>query len=188
MKRGQRPKPTVLKQLARTIRSRDRQRGPEPVAVGYLADLAPPAHLSEAQLARWVQALRDAPASVLRKIDAEALTTFVLAGDILETANRAQQKIDQRGELPLLVKGDKGTMVPSPYIRIIRWMSAAVLRSAAELGFSPAARAGMATDPNAADRDDDGWSEFKWLQRRANEEDTKYRALAAAKPPSPEVQ
>ena len=143
MRRGPRSQPTELHKLRRTFRGDRHGKRLEPLAPGEL--LEPPAHLTAGQRARWDQALRDAPRDVLRKVDAEALTAFVVAGDLVEAANRAQTVLDRdKQDLGKLVaRGDKGVAVLSPYVKLLLRAVPLLLRAAAELGFSPAARAGM---------------------------------------------
>ena len=151
MKRGPRPKPTVLKKLHGTFNvTRDRDRL-EPLAPGELA--AAPAHLTEAQKARWAQVLRDAPKNVLRRIDREALVAYIVAGDLVERANTAQQALDAGKPLPFLAKSDKGLPTLSPYVKLMLRAVPMMLRAAAECGFTPTARAGMKIYDGALDDD-----------------------------------
>ena len=116
-KRGPKPRPTTLKELHGTVRTPDRRRGPDALAPGVIGE--PPGHLTDAQKGRWVQAVRDAPANILRCIDGEILADFVIASEIAEQAIIAQRKLDEGANFPMLVKGDKHVIVVSPYYRLL---------------------------------------------------------------------
>jgi phage terminase small subunit len=190
MRPGTKSKPTALKQLAGTIETRDRRRGPEPIAPGALSDMAPPAHFTDSQKARWYQALRDAPRDVLRKIDADALAVFVLNAELIEIANAEQQKLDSRAGLRLLVRSYRDGLSLSPYVKLILKATPAMLRAAAELGFTPAARAGMTMKDDGGERteEDARWDRLFELQKRTSRNDDSAAALAAAKPASSQPQ
>jgi P27 family predicted phage terminase small subunit len=182
MKRGRRPKPTTLHRLHRTLRTRHADRI-EPLAPGELALEEPPAHLTEAQKARWRWALDRAPRNVLRTVDREALTAFCIAGDLVQQANVAQQALDIGKVLPFLTKSDKGRPTLSPYVRLMLRALPMLLRAAAECGFTPASRAGMSIDQSASVTKRTVWTEFDELKEAALAED-----LLAAKPASPQPQ
>jgi phage terminase small subunit len=185
MKTGRKPRPTTLKRLHGTFNvTRDSRRRPEPIAPGDLAAEEPPAHLTEAQKARWRWALERAPANILRSIDREALIAFVVAGDLVEQANKAQQALDAGKTLPYLAKTDRGLPTLSPYVRLLLRAVPVLLRAASELAFTPVARTSMTIDGGggmaAAEREK--WALFDSLKGRSREKDQ--AALLTVKPAS----
>jgi P27 family predicted phage terminase small subunit len=182
MKRGRRPKPTTLHRLHRTLRTRHADRI-EPLAPGELALEEPPAHLTEAQKARWRWALDRAPRNVLRTVDREALTAFCIAGDLVQQANVAQQALDAGKTLPYLTRSDKNRPTLSPYVRLMLRALPMLLRAAAECGFTPASRAGMSIDQSPGTSASNRWLEIDQLKDAARAED-----LLAAKPASAQPQ
>ena len=149
-KTGRKPKPTALHELHGTGHStRLKERANEPVVSGSIGD--PPAHLSADQKADWIYAVAHAPAGVTGAIDRWALEVFIVACDHHRIANVQQQKIDQDNAMPLLTQTsailDKagkqiggGNIMQSPYLGIMSQAGQRMLKAAAELGFTPAAR------------------------------------------------
>lgn len=142
---GRPPKPTSVHRLAGTyqpVRHRKREAAePKPANP---SQPEPPPHLTEAQRAIWSQCLADAPAGILAAIDAATLESYVVALDEHRRAVAAQNALDLGKSLPFLTKGANGTPMVSPYLRVIARAGDRVIRAAAELGFSPAARARLA--------------------------------------------
>jgi phage terminase small subunit len=85
----------------------------------------------------------------------------------------AQAKMDQGSEHPLLVQGSAGTLMPSPYLRILNQSAELMLRCATEMGLTPASRprlAGVATKPTPP-APDSAWAKLRLLQGRINNPD-----------------
>jgi phage terminase small subunit len=154
---SQRPKPTALHRLHGTGNAtRMKARRNEPVPPE--GDLrTPPDHLSESQKADWVFAIDNAPAGVIFACDRGLLEVYIVARDHHRLANRFQGQLDSENEAKLLVqtpimrnsKGaptSGGNLVPSPYLRILAKAGTLMVRAAAELGFTPAARPRLGAD------------------------------------------
>jgi phage terminase small subunit len=188
MKTGRKPKPTTLKRLHGTFNAtRDGRRKPEPLAPGDLAAEEPPAHLTDAQKARWRWALERAPRGILRSIDREALVAFVVAGDLVEQANAAQQLHDRGKQLPFLTKGDRGQPMLSPYVKLMLRAVPMLLRAASELAFTPVSRVSMTIDDGAGKSSaaEERWKLFDSLGPKKSDQ---AKQLLAAKPASAQPQ
>ena len=59
-----------------------------------------------------------------------------------------------------------GTLIPSPYLRVIRLASEMVARFGAELGMSPSARSSLSVDETLPESDQD-WTSFDALLQKA---------------------
>jgi len=164
MRRGTKPKPTEVKKLAGTWRPCRAPAGPEPLAPGLIQ--GPPAHFSARQREIWAETLADAPRQLWRKADVGMLEGYVVGRSLLETANIEQAKIDTANQRPLMVLGDRGTLIPSPYLRVIRLASEMIARFGAELGMSPSARSTLAVDETLSEPDQD-WTRFDALLQKA---------------------
>ena len=164
MRRGAKPKPTELKKIAGTWRRDRTPSGPEPLAPSVIQ--GPPAHFSARQREIWAETLANAPRQLWRKADVGMLEGYVVGRSLLETANIEQAKIDAGNQRPLMVLGDRGTLIPSPYLRVIRLASEMIARFGAELGMSPSARSTMSVDETLAEPDQD-WTSFDALLEKA---------------------
>src|SRR5215472_630726 len=164
MRRGAKPKPTALKKIAGTWRPCRAPAGPEPLAPGLI--LGPPAHFSTRQREIWAKTLANAPRQLWRNADAGMLEGYVVGRSLLETANIEQAKIDAGNQRPLMVLGDRGTLVPSPYLRVIRLASEMIARFGAELGMSPSARSTLSVDETLSEPNQD-WTSFDALLQKA---------------------
>jgi P27 family predicted phage terminase small subunit len=150
-KRGPKPKPTVMKELHQTIRTKDRRRGPDALAPG--GGLVAPDYFTAELRARWAEILRLAPMGVLKPIDASTLEDFVVNED---TARRAYASIGD----DLTIEGDKAT-VRNPLLLIYHKAVEAKRAAADRLGFSPSARVGLPVDEHTnQDDSDDVWAEL----------------------------
>jgi P27 family predicted phage terminase small subunit len=79
----------------------------------------------------------------------------------------AQAKMDQGSEHPLLVRGSTGTLMPSPYLRILNQSAELMLRCATEMGLTPSSRprlAGAATQEPTPPASDSPWAKLRLLQ------------------------
>jgi phage terminase small subunit len=110
--------------------------------------------------------LAHAPRQIWRQADTGMVEGYVLGRSLWETANLEQQKIDAGNPSPLLVVGDRGVVMPSPYLRVIRLAAEMVARFGAELGMSPSARSNLWVDKTLAEPDQD-WTSFDALLQKA---------------------
>jgi phage terminase small subunit len=165
---GRKRKPTILHVLQGTYNATDHaDRINEPVAVGNLtAETPAPEWMTPSQQAGWRYAIEHAPLGVLKKIDASALVTWVLAEDRQRIAAVAQARLDVGNELPLLVRGRGRQFIPSPYVAILSRTGIVLIRAAAELGFTPASRPRMTSgehSPWEAEDDNDPWRHLRLI-------------------------
>lgn len=130
--RGRKPVPTDLRKLHGNPRQKPINKA-EPKPVGAL-DSAPE-WMSESQKAGWRYALDHAPAGLLKRLDRGVLTVWVCAED---AHREASQRVTQYG---LVTKSpEKGVPIQNPFLAIMNRQAEIMLRSASELGFSPASR------------------------------------------------
>lgn len=136
---GRRCKPTQLKLVenARDRRAKAVIDG-EPVPSGLLHDA--PDWLSESEKNIWDYAIAHSPAGLLKMVDSEMLASWCIA------TNTLREALSKLRASSLLIKGSKGTPVISPYHRIVTQQIVLLKALAAELGFSPAARTGIAIE------------------------------------------
>lgn len=136
---GRRKKPTHLKIVEN---SRDRRDTAlvygEPVPVGPLDEA--PDHFSDAERETWGYVIRNAPRGMLKMLDRFALQAFVEAW---ETRRQAQEKLRNS---PLIIRTATGNISQSPFLRIVNQQNVIIRGFVAELGFSPAARTGIAIE------------------------------------------
>jgi P27 family predicted phage terminase small subunit len=100
--------------------------------------LQPPADLPENQRRLWIDAIACAPRGVLKRIDTSVLRVWVAAYDL------HMQAMAQQARTTLLVRepgaAENSMPIASPLLKIIDQMAARILKSAAELGFTPTSR------------------------------------------------
>lgn len=130
--RGRKPKPSFLRALDGGASHSHVPNPDEPKPDGDITD--PPPELSATQQKIWRYAIANAPPGMLKLIDASVFKVWVVAEDTLE---RARAEVSRLG---LLVKNKDGHTIPNPYLSIQNKQAAIVMKSAAELGFSPTAR------------------------------------------------
>jgi P27 family predicted phage terminase small subunit len=159
--RGRKPVPTALHAMRGTTRTTRhvRDRAGEPVATGSLEE--PPEWLTERQKEGWRYAIAHAPKGLLKPIDRAVLAIWVEAEDRHRTAATKQAELDRGAQLPLLLKTKDGTIVVSPYIRVMTTAAAVMLKAGSELGFSPAARPRLATGAQDPADDHSPWTQLK---------------------------
>jgi phage terminase small subunit len=186
-KRGPRPQPTTLKALRGTIRTPDRRRGPDALALG--GRLVAPKYFTPVMRKRWRQILQDAPLGVLRPIDSAILTDFVVNEAL------AEQALAGCGG-DLVVEGERAK-ARNPYLLVYFEAIEAKRAAIRELGFTPSARVGLPFDEsNAADPGDERWQRLVKLSekdkaeraRLAKHKKTKHEVDFATPPSTPEVQ
>jgi P27 family predicted phage terminase small subunit len=153
--KGRNPKPAALLLVTGSKRIADRKR-PEPVADGRLED--PPAWLTKAQRDGWKYAIEHAPRSVLRRIDRGLLAAWVTAEDCHRQARMA-----------LAMNGlvDSRSGKASPYVAIATAQAQIMIRTAADMGFTPVSRArialggGATPEPDGKDKSDPAQEFFR---------------------------
>lgn len=129
--RGRKPKPTILRLISGNPGRRPLPKD-EPQPEGDL--LAPPAWMSVSQMAGWRYAIEHAPPGQLKLLDRGTMTVWTVAEAMHRDATEQMEKFG------MVVKGQSGVPIKSPYVAIIRETSAVMLKAGAELGFSPTAR------------------------------------------------
>jgi P27 family predicted phage terminase small subunit len=155
---GRPPKPVQLHKIEGTYQPvRHASRGDQLEAPGELSGKRPPAWMNEAQRKLWRELLTDAPLGVLRRIDAALLGNYVELLDRYRRLVEAQRQLDLAQPMPFLVKSPAGATL-SPYLRAINHCVLLLTRLAGEMGFTPAARAGLPVPGAAESADDDGWN------------------------------
>lgn len=166
--KGRKPIPTTLHKARGTLRAtrHKRDRAGEPLPVGDLVQ--PPDWLSDTQKETWAYAIEHAPAGLMKKIDLSILLAWVVAYDHHRIATVAQAKFDVGNGMPLLMKAKGGVPDESPWINVINKSAMRMIRAAAELGFSPAARPRIAAGKSAhgAVGDGDGTEAKGWGKLR----------------------
>ncbi len=131
MQRGRKPKPTHLKILAGNPGKRPLPQH-EPKPVGDLSEA--PDWFSESQRTGWEYVMKHAPRGLLKRLDRSVLAIWVVAEDLHRQAAIEVAK----GNLTSFT--EKGGEVQSPYVAILNNQARIMLKAAADLGFSPAAR------------------------------------------------
>jgi phage terminase small subunit len=149
---GRRPKPTVLHKLQGTYHATDhgRDRALEARAEGPLRTT--PSGMTPSQRLAWRYAIRHAPQGVLFAIDREVLRLWV---ETLDRKQEAQRRLEH-AETPAAWLA---------YHQLLNRTTVVLVRLAAELGFSPAARPRIHLDP-AQPSDDEGnpWASLRLVQ------------------------
>lgn len=147
---GRRPKPTVLHKLQGTYNPTDhgRDRALEARAEG---NLTMPAGMTAGQRSAWRYAVRHAPKGVLFAIDREVLRLWC-------------ETLDRKDEVQYCLEHDSG-MTAAMWLachQLLNRHTLVLVRLAAELGFSPAARPRIHLDP-APQTDDEAnpWSALR---------------------------
>jgi P27 family predicted phage terminase small subunit len=138
--RGRKPAPTHLKRLMGNPGKRPLNEQ-EPVPEGELH--AAPTWMSESQREGWAYAIVNSPHGLLKKLDRSVLAIWVIAEDL---HREAAEKISQYG---LLTKSpNAGLPLQSPYLPILNKQAQIMLKTAAELGFTPSSRSRVQIEPN----------------------------------------
>jgi P27 family predicted phage terminase small subunit len=128
--RGRKPKPTFLKLVEGNPGHRPLNHA-EPEPDGDLVDA--PDELSEAERRMWARMLKNAPEGMLRRLDEAVFASYVVNYCTFLEANAEVTKLGRICK----VNGAEGI---NPNISIARNANAAMLKAAAELGFSPSSR------------------------------------------------
>lgn len=158
--RGRKRLPTRLHVIHGTFRP-DRHGGRDPqVPEGSDGPPEPPAWMTDAQRAGWAYAIEHAPRGILTRVDRGTLTMWVVAEDQHRTAARMQAERDAGASLPLLIEDEDGGLIASPYVPIMNKAATIMLKTASELGFSPAARSRLPSPPAAPSCEASPWDRF----------------------------
>jgi P27 family predicted phage terminase small subunit len=153
--RGRRPKPTWLKIVAGNPGKRPLN-DDEPQPIGDLLD--PPEWFSDSQKEGWRYAIASAPPGLLKRLDRSVLTVWVGA----EALHReASIKVTQFGSV---IKAPvTGTPMQSPYMAIMNKQAMIMLKSSAELGFSPSSRSRVKVGSSNSSKPGNGFGGLKEL-------------------------
>ena len=149
---GRPPKPTAIKRLTGTLRAPFNER--EPVAPKRLPK--PPAHLSDEALAEWERVALDLyHAGVLTDFDRAALAGYCQAYGRWAQAETALERVAEGDELTygLMIRTKNGNVVQNPLVGASNKAMMAMVRIAAELGMTPAARSRIAAQTPGEDDD-----------------------------------
>jgi len=126
--------------LVENTHRNDRHAGLGVQAVGSLGE--PPPDLTAEQATVWSELAQSAPPGVLKAADSS-----VFMGLVFAVATRRQAIREHASEgCPLLATTPNGFRVPHPLVAVINKQSGLIRQLAAELGFAPSARAGLAAD------------------------------------------
>ena len=116
--------------------------------------MTPPAHMSDGAKAVWKSAIDSVSPDRLNELDRAALGAWATACDLYR---QAQIGLDETG---LVVKAPvTGTLVQSPYLAILNKQVSIIVRTATQLGFTPASRARVTPVPVKLSGDDP-WADF----------------------------
>jgi P27 family predicted phage terminase small subunit len=133
---------------------------------GELADEQPPEWMTSEQQAAWRDILARVPFGVVRQLDRELFAAYVVTWVRFKNAAIAQNTLDNGKQFPLIRPGPNG-LIESPFVGIQNRASMLLLRQAVELGFSPAARARLASDGFAPAKPEAPQQSWSRLQRYA---------------------
>ena len=165
--RGRKRTPTEVLKARGTLR----KPRAEPQASGELRDLPAPDWMTESQKETWRDAIRCAPANVLKHIDASLLAVWVAAEDRHRQAMIAQAALDAAAEHPLLIRGRGGSLVPSPLLRVMHQAAETMVRVGSELGFTPTSRARLTSTPARPPEPNSPWARLRLLQGGKDDDD-----------------
>jgi P27 family predicted phage terminase small subunit len=117
---------------------------------------AAPSWMTALQKEIWREGLKSAPRGLLREIDASIYQAWVFAA---YSARRAAQQFEQEGG-QMIVWTANGNSKPNPLLTIIRQENIVMMRAAAEMGFTPAAKMRVKEDGNTDDEPENPFSQF----------------------------
>jgi len=135
---GPRPKPTHLKLLQGNPGHRPLNLD-EPQPEGDLIE--PPETFSPAQRILWRTTLANAPEGLLRRLDLGVFASYVVN---LSEFLAADQKVQTLGSV-VMTAGNQA--MQNPYVSIRNRANIAMVRAAAELGFTPSSRSRVKVSP-----------------------------------------
>jgi len=146
---GRKPKPSYLKAIEGNPGKRPLNEL-EPKPNGNLVN--PPAHLSASQIAIWNYAIANAPTGLLKNLDLGVLELWVVSFDLYR---KAEALVRQEGPV---TTAPSGYAAPHPGVSIMNKQASNMLRSAAEMGFTPSSRSRISVV--ADDIEDDPWAKL----------------------------
>lgn len=129
--KGAKPKPTHLKMIAGNPGKRQLPED-EPIPEGDLIE--PPDHLSESQKQIWREGIEACPKGLLKKLDLSIFMTWVISSDI---HRKASIDVGTEGIYGQTLNGE---LIASIATKIIKEHAAIIIKSAAEMGFTPSSR------------------------------------------------
>ena len=143
-----------------SVRKKSRSQASVKTQTEKLAELSwsermtPPAHMSDGAKAVWKSAIDSVSPDRLNELDRAALGAWATACDLYR---QAQIGLDETG---LVVKAPvTGTLVQSPYLAILNKQVSIIVRTATQLGFTPASRARVKPVPANIDSSNP-WHDF----------------------------
>ena len=140
--RGRKPKPTHLRLLEGNAGKRPINRK-EPKPSGELVE--PPGDLPLAAVPFWTQAIADAPAGLLRRLDLRVLAIWSVAAWLHSEAAKSVSTS------AAVVLTREGNMIQHPSLAILNKQAAIMLKAASEMGFTPSSRSRISTGAGAED-------------------------------------
>ena len=137
MRTGRKPTPSQLHRLhgspGHVSKRVKAARAAEPIPPGDLTE-TPPEWLTEGQKEIWSYSMQHAPHQLLKMIDREVLTMWVVAASLHRDAAEA---IAREGTISTSSNGSK---YQNPSVGVLNRQAMIMLKLASDLGFSPASR------------------------------------------------
>lgn len=153
MKKGRKNKPTNLRVLEGNPGKRPLPKDePKPLDT---SKPNPPSHLDKYGLEEWNRVCDGLHAmGVLFSIDMAILAAYCVSYSRWKQAEEELGKIRKRGSKlkALIQKTHHGNMIPHPLVGVSNTAARDVLRYAAQLGITPAARAGLGVKPKTGEK------------------------------------
>ncbi|MCF8533032.1 MAG: P27 family phage terminase small subunit [Reyranella sp.] len=151
--RGRKPRPNHLKLLENNPGKRRINKG-EPKPAGDLFE--PPADLPAEAVPFWNQAIADAPAGLLKRLDMRVLVVWTVAAWLHSIA------VAKVARVAILIQSRDGNIYQNPALAIVNRQAQIMIKAAAEMGFTPSSRSRINADPNAGGgkEDENDYDEF----------------------------
>lgn len=143
MARGRKPKPTHLRLLEGNAGKRAINKA-EPKPSGALVE--PPGDLPSAALPFWTQAIADAPAGLLKRLDLRVLVVWSIAAWLHSDAAK------QVATSSTVVQTKDGNIIQHPSLAILNKQAHIMMKAAAEMGFTPSSRSRVSADGDEGER------------------------------------
>lgn len=141
-------KPTALHVVDGTFHvTRHRSRVNEPKPAGSLDK--PPAWFSREQREVWDYGLSSAPPNLLKRLDLSVFTVWVVACDLHRQAAVELNKLGFQGVLS--ASGAR----PSGTLGVMNRQAELIIRACAEMGFTPASRSKVTSDPGSGSNNEE---------------------------------
>ncbi len=107
-----------------------------------------PAWMSDAQRRIWDETVAEAPAGVLTAVDRRIFTAFVVAS---EAHQSAALLVAERGTT---IETKQGNVIQAPWVGMLNRQALILIRTASELGFTPASRSKVSIEPEGPGDED----------------------------------